>query len=342
MTTQAMTAGERLLARLTRGLAQQQVRYVAAVPATAATGLVRAVYGQVERDFGMLAPPVSLHAASPGALAACWVLLRETLLAGDRSARPGKEAVAAAVSAVNTCPYCVQVHTAALTGLRHRDRAPAPELPGVDDWARGAGAAPAARLPELAGVAVTFHYLNRMVNIFLGDPPLSGVPASARPLAARGAERLLGWLSARPRVPGAALELLAPAQLPPDLHWAGVGVGAQALARASAAIETRARDAVPAPVAELVTARLADWTGAPPGLDARGTFTTAAAALPPGCRATGRLLLLTAFASYRVTAADIEAFRREQAAGDATVIDATAWAALAAARRWGTLLTAAG
>ncbi|WP_122982407.1 carboxymuconolactone decarboxylase family protein [Actinoplanes teichomyceticus] len=317
-----MLGAERLLARLTRGVSQQQVRYVAAVPAAAATPRVRAVYAQVERDFGMLAPPVSLHAPSPDVLAAAWVLLRETLLAGDRSARAGKEAVAASVSAMNACPYCVQVHTATLTGLR---RHPVEGRPA--DLSRTA-------------VAVTFHYLNRMVNIFLGDPPLSAVPAGVRPAAARGAERLLGHLGARSHTPGASLDLLGVAEPPADLAWAGTGVVADALARACAAVEARAREAVPAPVAELVTARLVDWTGAPAGIDARRTCAAAAEQLPASCRASGRLLLLTAFASYQVTAADIAAFRRERD-GDAALIEATAWAALAAARRWGRLLTAA-
>src|SRR5207245_4256084 len=108
---------------LRRSLAQ--IRHVSVVPPGRAEGLVAAVYAQVERDFGMLAPPVALHSPAAGPLAACWVMLRETLVAHGLADRAAKEAVAAAVSLGNTCPYCVAVHNAVLGGLAHRPEAAA-------------------------------------------------------------------------------------------------------------------------------------------------------------------------------------------------------------------------
>jgi len=96
-----------------------QIRYVRPVPPGAAAGLVADVYAQVERDFGMLAPPVVLHSPAVGPLAACWIMLRETLLAQGGAARAAKEVVAAGVSLGNACPYCVDVHSAVLRGLAH-------------------------------------------------------------------------------------------------------------------------------------------------------------------------------------------------------------------------------
>ena len=50
----------------------------------------------------------------------------------------------------------------------------------------------------MAGVALTFHYLNRMVNVFLDDSPLpSGVPAPAR----RALMRMLGRITRPPALP---------------------------------------------------------------------------------------------------------------------------------------------
>ncbi len=49
-----------------------QIRHISPVPPGSATGQVAAVYAQVERDFGMLAPPVALHSPAAGPLAACW------------------------------------------------------------------------------------------------------------------------------------------------------------------------------------------------------------------------------------------------------------------------------
>lgn len=159
-----------------------QIRHVTPVRPRSAPDLVDRVYRQVERDFGLLAPPVALHSPAPECLAACWLMLREALVADGQADRAAKEAVAAAVSQSNACPYCVEVHGASLHGLAGAGAAEAlvaGELDSITDariravatWARAGGrdssspAPTAAQLPELIGVAVTFHYLNRMVNI---------------------------------------------------------------------------------------------------------------------------------------------------------------------------------
>src|SRR5688572_13399045 len=95
--------------------AQGSVRYVRPVRASAAGGLVAKVYQQMERDFGFLAPPISRHSPSPRVMGASWLMMRETRLASGRADRVLKESVASAVSEVNTCPYCVEVHDA----IRH-------------------------------------------------------------------------------------------------------------------------------------------------------------------------------------------------------------------------------
>jgi alkylhydroperoxidase family enzyme len=66
----------------------------------------------MERDWGFLAPPISLHSPSPEVMAASWLMMCETLLASGRADRVLKESVASAVSEANTCPYCVEVHDA--------------------------------------------------------------------------------------------------------------------------------------------------------------------------------------------------------------------------------------
>ncbi|WP_050565001.1 hypothetical protein [Salinispora oceanensis] len=93
-----------LFARATRTVGTTHVRHLTPVPLSAATGLVAAVYRAVERDFGMLAPPLTLHAAAPPALAATWLMLRESLLVPGRLGRAAKEAMAVEVSAANRPP----------------------------------------------------------------------------------------------------------------------------------------------------------------------------------------------------------------------------------------------
>ncbi|TDD64799.1 carboxymuconolactone decarboxylase family protein [Actinomadura darangshiensis] len=327
--------------------ALEQVRHVAPVQPGAARGTVAAVYAQVERDFGMLAPPVALHSPAPGPLAASWVMLRETLVAAGIAERADKEAAAAAVSRANRCPYCVAVHGATLGALSSPAAAAAvadgrwgrvgdPGRERIARWAAGEAPAPPlapGALAELTGVVLTFHYLNRMVNVFLGDGPLPArVPRRAHGPMMRLLGRLAGAAARGGPPPGAALPLLPPAPPPPDLAWAADAPPvADALARAAAAVEAGAAGAVPGPVRELVRARLRAWDGRPPGLD-RGWAARAAADLAPDERPAARLALLTALASYQVGPADIAEWRRERA-GDRELIEITAWTSLTAARR---------
>jgi|HubBroStandDraft_5_1064220.scaffolds.fasta_scaffold02620_5 AhpD family alkylhydroperoxidase len=333
-----------------------QIRYVAPVPPSAAEGLVAEVYAQVEHDFGMLAPPIALHSPAAGPLAASWLMLRETLAVQGLASRAAKETVAAAVSLENACPYCVTVHNAVLGGLDHgRDAAALaddqiesmtdPVLRDIARWARSSGQRQASargippfppdQLPELAGVAMTFQYLNRMVTVFLADTPLPAVvPGPVAGGMMRVLGRMLRAVALRGPQPGSSLTLLPAAALPADLGWAAPSPSiADAFARAIAAIETAGALAVPEQVRELVRRELAGWDGQPRGLS-RSWADDLAAALPADARPAGRLALLTAFAPYQVGRADIDDFRRGQP-GDEQLIALSSWASLAAARRVG-------
>jgi AhpD family alkylhydroperoxidase len=319
-----------------------------------ARDLVGQVYEQLARDFGILAPPVVLHSPSPEPLAACWLMLRETLIVPGRAGRAAKEAVATAVSLGNTCPFCVTIHSTTLTGLAGTADATAlaeehpasmadSGLRAVAQWAvacrTAAGAAgyqpacPPGQAPELIGTVFLLHYLNRMVNVFLGEVPLPpGVPRMAL-------GPVMGVISGLVRTAGdglgpagASLDLLPGAALPADMSWASANpVIADALARACAAIESAASRSVPEPIREVVLAELANWRGEPRGLS-RAWAESAISGLSSGHQEAGRLALLTALASYQVGQSDIDAFRHGQP-GDASLVELTSWASLAAARR---------
>lgn len=304
--------------------ARRQIRHVNPVAPRSATGLVAEVYRAVEREFGMLAPPVVLHAPAPKVLAASWSLLRESLLADGAATRAAKEVVATAVSEANRCPYCVVVHEASLGQAGESD------LDGaLREWIRGgAEPFPPEHRAEYLAVRVTFEYLNRMVNVFLPDSPFPG--AMPAPIAA-SASGVLG----RVAVGGAAVEpgrsagLLPECDLPAELGWAATRPAvANALAAATTAFEEAGERSVPAPVRDLVRARLA---GARPEGPSRSWVTDDVATLPPQHRNAGRLALLTALAAYQVTDDVVEEYRRE-GHDDAALIELTAWASWTTAR----------
>jgi len=311
-------------------LGRTQIRYVDSVSPSRADPYVARIYRQVDRDFGVLAPPVILHAPARGALAASWMLVREILVVPGPAGRAAKEAVAAAVSEANACPFCVTIHQAALDVLGDSTATG----PLVDWFAAETGVPPfpAAWLPELIGTAVGLHYLNRMVNIFLGERPLPpGVPARALGPVLRVLRRLIRRAATGPHEPGQSLALLPPAALPADLGWAASSPNvADAVSRAAAAFELAGTRSVPPRVRELLAAELADWAGDKRG-PSRAWVEDLVVRLPPVERAAGRLVLLTAFASYQIERSVVD----DCGLDDRALVELTSWAGMAAARRIG-------
>ena len=101
---------------------------------------------------------------------------------------PVKEAVAAAVSQSNACPYCVKIHAAIasvgtnqpLASLLFQGRITDlvdPSLRAILTWAestRSPGSTPllhhpftASEAPEIIGTTLVYHYINRLVQVFL-------------------------------------------------------------------------------------------------------------------------------------------------------------------------------
>lgn len=330
------------------------IRYLHPVPPAAATGLVAEVYSQAKREFGLL-PPVPLHSPIPRLLAGAWCVLRETLLVGQVG-RPVKEALAAEISRLNRCPFCIDAHTLMLeaAGEKEAARALAAREPGalrdeglreVVAWGaahRSPGAATLSRPPfsaadtsEMIGTAMAFHYINRMAHVFLPD---SAYPLSPAFYWAKGWVRKLAsgrfkaLVSAR-RVPGESLALLEPAELPADTPWArGNPYVAGAFARYAAAVKEAVQDALPETVRERVVERLEVWDGSDPGLGGLGEDELGG--IPDEERAAGRLALLTAFASYRVDG-DVVAAYRARRPTDAQLLGAVSWVSYVSARRIG-------
>jgi AhpD family alkylhydroperoxidase len=335
---------------------QRQVRHVAVIPAENAEGLVRRVYQQVSQEMRIVVPPALLHSPSPDVLAAYWALTREPLMPAGRVRRAVKEAVATAVSVAASCPYCTDLHTAGLYVLSGEDTAEAiasdrPAAVEDDDlreivrWARHAhhrdgpdlpAALTSAERGELVGVVVAFHYLSRMVNIFLpggGLFPRRFGPAALRHLK-RGAGRVLRPVLRDSDTPGRAAALLPAPVVSPATGWATASpLIADTLARCIPVFEAAGERWLSPATRRLVRDRLDRWDGEPTGLSTRWTDDHVTA-LPAPDRAPARLALLTALASHQVGPDTISEFRRRHPA-DAALVDVTAWAGFTAARRIG-------
>jgi AhpD family alkylhydroperoxidase len=335
------------------------IKYVRPIRYESAKGLTAQVYHQLQADF-IPAPLVALHSSVPQVMAGVWSMLRETLMAGNVN-RSHKEAVATTVSKANECPFCVDAHTVMLRATADDEVANAilqedydhihdPQIRALVQWIwrnRTSNSNPdlsptfsQSELPEIIGTATTFHYMNRMANVFLGDAllpfplPLALKELTYRVYAATEGKRIVRRLQS-----GSSLKFLPQAELPEDLAWAaGNSSIAGAFAGFAAVVEEAARQVLPESVRLLVNEQVQAWNGEVMGMS-RHWVEQAVSAVQPEYQAVARLTLLTAFASYQVDSAIIEAFRLQYPT-DAELIAATAWASFAAARRAGEWLAA--
>lgn len=331
------------------------IRHVHGVRPSVARGLAADVYGQVSRDFGAVVPPMRLHSPAPELLAGVWSACREALVAGEVS-RAVKETVAAVVSDINRCPWCVDAHATMLRAGGHgaaadqigRSGLAAPDhgLDRVAAWAAATRSPGSPALlsppfegreaPEVIGTAVVFHYINRLVTILLPEHllPSSG---PARVPAARAASLWFSRAVRRTKQPGDSLRLLPEAPLPAGLSWASSSPAvAGAFARWASVVEEAGQAVFDPAIRTVVRSHVDAWTGDDPGLS-RAWVEEAIGELTGTERPAARLALLTALAPHQVDDGIIKDFRSAWPR-DVQLISALAWSSLAAARRVGSWL----
>ncbi|HUZ90513.1 MAG TPA: carboxymuconolactone decarboxylase family protein [Methylocella sp.] len=297
------------------------VRYVTSVARGEARGLVAAVYDQIAREFALV-PPLTLHAPVPEILAGIWCLSREAFVVG-RAGRARREMVAAAVSRTNQCPYCVEVHTAMLHAAGEHGLA-ASLLTGegavsaahgnpLVEWGLATRNPQSALLvhppfareeaQQILGTAVTFHFINRMVNIFLDETamPVGFQSNVLRALIGRLFGMTLGKRIFRvDAAPGQSLMLLPDAPLPPEFGWARRNAPvAGALARMTHAIETQGEAALPTSAIRLARGYLAGWNGEDPGMSSQWPEDAIAPLAGDAAGASGGAGLLSRRCPYR-------------------------------------------
>ncbi len=315
------------------------------------------IQSQIKRDFGAYAEPFELHAPSPPLLAGVWMATREAVLAGQ--VRRGiKETVATCVSRINQCPYCVDAHTIMLHAVdMHKDAGAIDQgqfediqdtkLRLIAGWALATRSpdnpilhSPPFRVreaPEIIGTAFVFHYINRMVDIFLDETPLPVNIGRTKGILRRMAGWYFSRAAQRPKQAGQSLDFLPAARLAPDMSWAKASPEvATAFARWTAAMEAAGRNALSHEVRELVHKRVAAWQGEDLGMS-RHWVEEALGSLDEREKPAGRLALLAALAPYQVDDSVIISFCAENSDGE-KLVGAVAWAAHTVARRIGTWL----
>ncbi len=333
------------------------VRFIQPVKPGSAEGLVAEVYAQINNDFGRIVEPFSLHSPIPKLLAGVWMVSRESELVGIVP-RGLKEIVAATISKLNQCPYCVDAHIIMLRASHEKSIATAicegnhNQISNLEkqllmEWAF-ATRTPGSRIlnqppfarsaaPEIIGTAVFYHYINRMASALLSETPLPSKNQLLRRPLMWVATLIFSRAIKRLKTEGTSLGFLPEAQLPIDLGWAISKPNvAGAFARFSAVIEDVGRYSLSSEVRNCVKEKVETWNGQFPALgkswveDRIKEFTGSE-------RTTAKLALLAALAPYQVEKEDVLAFRKHFPE-DAKLIGALAWASFSAARRIGNWL----
>lgn len=330
------------------------IRYITPVGKRDAEGVVSRVYEQSARDLGRLVEPIMILSPAPDILAGYWALMREANVLGQ-APRAHKEAIAAVISQVNSCPWCADAHTGVVYAagdprladqLRNTDPQVGAhpwgtgEIGPLLEWAAatrrpGSPALSLAPFPpeqaaEYIGTALCFHFLNRMVSALLEETFLPANQRVARWMLKGFAQTLKKTVRAK-REPGASLALiddLIPASNVPG--WAG---DSDQVGRAIAALKgaaLRDPETLGGAARDAVAGWINEWDGEDPGL---GPWVDQALeAVTDDQRPAARLALLAAIAPYRITDQDVADFRAIHP-DDSSLVRLLAWGAILAVQR---------
>jgi AhpD family alkylhydroperoxidase len=333
------------------------IKYIRPVKPGSANGLVADVYSQIKRDFGRVVEPFQMHSPLPKLLAGAWMVCRETELVGI-APRVTKEVIAALISQLNQCPYCVDAHTIMLIAAGEGQLASViskgryenisdEKIFMIVEWAL-ANTSPRSELlrwlpfskqeaPEIVGTAVFYHYINRIANALLGKTPLPLSQGWLKSPMKNFASIAFSSAINRNKTIGDALQFLPKEDLPNDLQWAKPSANvAQAYACFAGAVEEAGESALPMEVRAQVQEELSQWMGKTSDLslawaeDAISRFDEAT-------EAAAQLALLVALAPDRINEDAILAFKKHFPE-DEKLVGALAWASFAAARKIGTWL----
>ncbi len=254
-----------------KSIGHKTIRYLQPIKYSASVGDVKRIYDDIGYDY-VLGAPFTLHASNPEIMAGIWSLVRESLIVNGKVKRLTKEAIAGGVSISNQCPYCHEAHIKMSGGIIDEKNE------NLFEWCKSHYKHNEIILnppfsikeaPEIIGTALTFHYINRMVNVFVTEYPL--------PLP-----RYLNWLkptissffkntaaaniTSIKALPGQSLKWLTPNEETTEFLWTESNIHIKnSFLSFDKLINHTGENVIPSNVRRIVLNYLADWTGNNPG-----------------------------------------------------------------------------
>ncbi len=316
------------------------------------------MYSQIKHDFGAVVEPFLIHSLSPKLLGGVWAACRETELITDIVPRNAKELIASTVSQINKCPYCVDAHTIMLNALGENKVAESlskkgegnihdPKLKNLYKWAL-ATRSPKEDIiltppfsieeaPEIIGIAVFYHYINKMASMFLSETPLPFNFKFSKMVLKIITGLFFSFSAKRVKNSGDSLKFIQMAELPEELNWAkGSPEISKAFAGLSNIIDNIGNEILSPEVRKYVTEYIQSWNGEYPGMSSKWVD-TAINKLDAEQKEIGRLILIASIAPYQINQQMVISFRNIYPEED-SLLGAIAWGSFLVAKRIGTWL----
>lgn len=328
------------------------INHIKSIPPKRAEGEVKDVYDQLKSEMGDVVEPISLHAILPDLLKGIWGILRETVIIEDATSRKVKEAVGASVSASNECPYCVDAHTIMIIGLKDKLVADAivkkdldlienDEVRKIVNWAfntRNFKSMTVNNPPfsskeaaEIIGTAVFFHYLNRMVTIFLGPTILPLNIHFFKGIMKSMAAKMFSGVLHEDRKEGAKKGNYANIK---GLYWASGNPRVEYVFTYFFHVVTElANQHVPQEVRSFIKDQIIDWDGS--DLENTKDLDTVVSVVSSQNQPLARMLYLTAFSPHRIQDFHFKEFHMFYKGKDEQILASLSWASLLTSVRIG-------
>ncbi len=175
------------------------MKYINSINFKHATGTLSDIYSYIHKELGPAGKmpggdPASLHSLHPDLMRAWWNTMKETVIIEGNVPRNYKESIAVGISMNNDCILCIDQHAAILGAMGDAELVKSlinSDFSHIIDkkqlrmiyWALGHDVKDAhfvknppydmSEAAEVIGTATVVNYINRLVEIFLGDSILS-------------------------------------------------------------------------------------------------------------------------------------------------------------------------
>lgn len=272
-------------------------------------------------------------------MAGVWSLVRETMIVNSNVDRLTKEEVAGGVSKSNQCPYCVEAHIKMSGGRTDKDRK------NIYEWSKN-HYSPNSKLivdppfsadeaPEIIGTALTFHYINRMVSVFVTDYPLplprffSFLKPTLSSFFRLTAAKNITGVNVNP---GISLKRIPDAILPGEFSWAQSNADiSDSFAGFDALISMIGEKHISLDIRKTILTFLGNWNG---DIQEIGNqwLEEEISNIDNEKKALARLILLASIQAYKITEQHINELRK-QGYKDEQIIAATSWGSWQATKR---------